>query len=86
MAGWFPSMVRRQELIRMLIDALSFEEITVLGRLEAFLRDVRDSGMDEITRTEIERKTRRMLVESIRHSKTLTKMVRRVMKSEQNEY
>lgn len=79
-------MVRRQELIRMLIDALSFEEITVLGRLEAFLREVRDSGMDEITRTEIERKTRRMLVESIRHSKTLTKMVRRVMKSEQNEY
>ena len=79
-------MVRRQELVRMLIDALSFEEITVLGRLEAFLREVRDSGMDEITKTEIERKTRRMLVESIRHSKTLTKMVKRVMKSDQNEF
>ena len=79
-------MVRRQELVGMLIDALSFEEITVLGRLEAFLRDVRDSGMDEITKTEIERKTRRMLVESIRHSKTLTKMVKRVMKSDQNEF
>jgi len=86
MAGWLPSMVRRQELVRMLIDALSFEEITVLGRLEAFLREVRDSGMDEITKTEIERKTRRMLVESIRHSKTLTKMVKRVMKSDQNEF
>lgn len=43
-------MVRRQELVRVLIDALSFEEITVLGRLEAFLREVRDSGMDEITK------------------------------------
>lgn len=79
-------MVRRQELVRMLIDALSFEEITVLGRLEAFLREVRDSGMDEITKTEIERKTRRMLVESIQHSKTLTKMIKRVMKSDQNEF
>ena len=79
-------MVGRQELVGMLIDALSFEEITVPARLEAFLREVRDSGMNETTKTEIERKIRRMIVESTRHSKILTNLVKRVMKSGQNDF
>lgn len=79
-------MVERQELVRMLIEALSFEEITVSGRLGAFLREIRDSEMDEMTRIEIERKIGRMLEESIHHSRMLTKMVKKVMKSEQGEF
>ena len=79
-------MVEKQELVRMLIEALSFEEITISGRLQAFLREVKGSQIDDITRGEIERKFGRMLEESIRHSKILTKMVKRVMKSEQDEF
>jgi hypothetical protein len=79
-------MVKKQELVRMLIEALSFEEVTVSGRLQTFLREVKDGTMDETTRSEIERKFGRMLEESIRHAKMLTKMVNRVMKSEQGEF
>jgi len=79
-------MVKKQELVRMLVEALSFEEVTVSGRLVTFLREVKGSGMDETTRSEIERKLGRMLEESIRHAKMLTNMVKRVMKSEQGEF
>jgi len=79
-------MVGRQELVGMLIDALSFEEITIPARLEAFLREIRDSRMNETTKTEIERNIRRMIVESTRHSEILTKMVKRVNKSGQNDF
>lgn len=79
-------MVEKQELLRMLVEALSFEEVTVSGRLAAFLREVKGSEMDETTRSEIERKLGRMLEDAIRHSKMLTDMVKRVMKSEQGEF
>lgn len=79
-------MVEKQELVRMLIEALSFEEITVSGRLQAFLREVKGSELDEMAKSQIERKFGRMLEESIRHSEILTEMVKRVMKSEQDEF
>jgi len=79
-------MVEKQEVIRMLIEALSFEEVTVSGRLQAFLREAKDSAIDEMTKAEIERKFGRMLEESIRHSKMLTMIVKRVMKSEKDEF
>lgn len=60
-------MVEKQEVARMLIEALSFEEVAVSGRLQAFLREIRGSEIDEMTKAEIERKFGRMLEESIRH-------------------
>jgi len=70
----------------MLTEALSFEEITISRRLLTFLRELRDSDMDAMTRIEIERKIGRMLEESISHSKMITHMLKKVMKSEQAEF
>jgi len=79
-------MVSKQELVRMLVEALSFEEVTIIARLEAFLRETRDSDMDETIKIEIDKKIGHMLVESVEHSKALTETVKKVMSSEQDEY
>ena len=70
----------------MLIEALTFEEITATSQLEAFLKEVRDSDIDEITKIEIEDRIRHILTETIEHSRMLTEIIKRVMISEQNSF
>lgn len=79
-------MLDKQELLRMLIEALTFEEITATSQLEAFLREMRDIDIDEITKIEIEDRIRRILTETIEHSRMLTEIIKGVMSSGRNPF
>ncbi|MFQ6086160.1 MAG: hypothetical protein ACE5OY_07880 [Candidatus Bathyarchaeia archaeon] len=79
-------MVDRQKLMGMLIDALSHEEISLTPLLERFLRELAESEMDEAAKAEIEMKIRRILDETIQHSRGLTELMRRVMAGAQTEF
>lgn len=86
-------MVSKQELMNMLIEALSFEEIAAMAPLEEFLRNYREIEIGDRTRPEhiqdeirIEEKVKRIRDETVQHSKMLTALLKRVVGSDQNEY
>jgi len=79
-------MVNRQQLLLMLTEALSLEEIVIIPLLEDFLRKGEKCGLDEMTKTIVEGKVRHLLGESIEHSRMLTEMIREVARSDRDAY
>ncbi|NIO37830.1 hypothetical protein GTO27_09025 [Candidatus Bathyarchaeota archaeon] len=73
-------MVHKKQLVDMLVEALSFEEITVTARLESFLKNVRDCEIDKMAKPVIESNIELMLSDSIHHSQILTGLLRKAVK------
>jgi len=79
-------MVNRQELMSMLIEALSFEEITVTSGISTLLRKLAQSGLDDATKAEATTIANHMLDETMEHSRTLSKILKMVAGGDRDEY
>ena len=79
-------IVKKHETLVMLTNALSLEEVKAIPLLESFLEKVRKADFDEVTRGKIEAGLRRMLTETVWHSRMLTEITREVVESDREEY
>lgn len=79
-------MVERNEAIITLAEALQFEEVIVIPKLQTFLSNLRRSNIGERVKDEIEKRALHMLKETSEHSGILTELLRKVAGGSQNEY
>jgi len=79
-------MVEKNEAIIMLAEALQFEEVIVIPRLQTFLYKLRRSDIGEPARSEIEKKVTFLINATSNHAKTLTELLRKVAGGSQHEY
>lgn len=79
-------IVKKREILAMLTNALSLEEVKAIPLVESFLEKIRKAEVDETTRATVEEGMRHMLMETIMHSRMLIEMIKEVVESGREEY
>jgi len=80
------TLVGKMQFLTMLIEALAFEEVSVLPILDLFKRKLRASQLDEAIKEEVEEKLWKIQAETVGHAKVLTRMLKRVVEVDRDEY
>ena len=70
--------MKREEIIRMLTEGLSVEEISTVSNLEELRTLIEGSDLDDRAKKKMLRNLEHLLNETIEHSRTFTELIREV--------
>jgi len=80
------TLVDKMQLLTMLNEALDYEEVGVLPLLALFTKKLRVSQLDEAVKAEVGERLWKMHVETMEHARMLTKMLKRAVEGDRDEY